>query len=70
MKDNEKIRKNKIIKTLGIITSGIGIVFLFTSVISMVMSGIGNLTTILIGLVLIFVGNTIRLIGKNNLENI
>lgn len=70
MEENPKIKKYRFIKFIGIIIFSIGIVFLFTSVMAMMLNGVGNLTTIVLGLILSFIGNTTRLVGKNNLDKI
>lgn len=70
MEENKKIRNNKLIQMAGRIILGFGIVMLISSIINMMQTGIGNLISMALGLVLVFVGNTTRLVGKNRLEKI
>jgi hypothetical protein len=70
MEENKEIRKNKLIKMIGRILLGFGVVMLISSVINMMQTGIGNLSSMLLGLVLVFIGNTTRLVGKNQLDKI
>ena len=70
MEENKKIRQNKLIQMAGRIIFGFGIVMLISSIINMMQTVIGNLSSMALGLILVFVGNTARLVGKNRLEKI
>lgn len=70
MKVKKEIRKYKIFQFIGGILSGFGLVLLLFAVVDMMKTGIGNLTNMTLGVVLGFIGNTFRLIGKKSLDKI
>lgn len=67
---NERIRKYKLQKFIGMIIKGIGLVFLITSIIPIFSTGKIQMIPIILGLILFFVGNVLNKVGKNNEEKL